>query len=77
MVLKTDKEKASYAIGLSIGKSMKKDSVEVDTSILARGVRDGMTGAKPLLTDGEANGAMTVIAGQPAQKAGGHDGGAW
>jgi FKBP-type peptidyl-prolyl cis-trans isomerase FklB len=68
LVLKTDKDKASYAIGLSIGKSMKKDSVEVDTSILARGVRDGMTGAKPLLTDAEANGAMTVLQGNLRKK---------
>ena len=68
MVLKTDKDKASYAIGLSIGKSIKKDSVEVDTSILARGVRDGMTGAKPLLTDAEANGAMTALQGNLRKK---------
>jgi FKBP-type peptidyl-prolyl cis-trans isomerase FklB len=68
LVLKTDKDKASYAIGLSIGRSMKKDSVEVDTSILARGVKDGMTGSKPLLTDAEANGAMTALQGNLRKK---------
>jgi FKBP-type peptidyl-prolyl cis-trans isomerase len=54
LTLKTDKEKASYAIGLSIGKSMKKDSVDVDTAILARGVKDAIAGGKTLLTDDEA-----------------------
>ena len=61
MTLKTDKEKVSYAIGLSIGKSMKKDSVDVDTAILARGVRDALTGGKTLLTDDEAKAAMMSL----------------
>jgi FKBP-type peptidyl-prolyl cis-trans isomerase FklB len=61
LTLKTDKEKASYAIGLSIGKSMKKDSVDVDTAILARGVKDAIAGGKTLLTDDEAKAAMMSL----------------
>src|SRR5580700_4824325 len=59
--LKTQKDKASYAIGLNIGKSMHKDSVEVDTSILLRGLKDGLAGSKPLLTDDEARAAMVTL----------------
>ncbi len=58
LVLKTQKEKASYAIGQNIGKAMKKDSVDVDPNILARGIKDAVTGAKPAMTDEEAQAAL-------------------
>ncbi len=61
LALKTQKDKASYAIGLNIGKSMHKDSVDVDTSILLRGLKDGLAGAKPLMTDDEARAAMVTL----------------
>jgi len=61
LTLKTQKDKASYAIGVNIGKSMKKDSVDIDTAILLRGLKDGMSGAKPLLTDDEARAVMTTL----------------
>jgi FKBP-type peptidyl-prolyl cis-trans isomerase FklB len=61
LTLKTQKDKASYAIGLNIGKSMHKDSVDIDPSILLRGLRDGLAGSKPLLTDEEARAAMVAL----------------
>ena len=61
LTLKTQKEKASYAIGMNIGKSMHKDSVDVDPAILLRGLKDGLNGTKPLLTDDEARAAMTTL----------------
>jgi FKBP-type peptidyl-prolyl cis-trans isomerase FklB len=61
LTLTTQKQKASYAIGLNIGKSMHKDSVDVDPSILLRGLRDGLAGTKPLLTDDEARAAMVAL----------------
>jgi FKBP-type peptidyl-prolyl cis-trans isomerase FklB len=61
LALKTQKDKASYAIGLNIGKSMQKDSVDVDTSILLRGLKDGLAGSKPLLTDDEARAVMVTL----------------
>jgi FKBP-type peptidyl-prolyl cis-trans isomerase FklB len=61
LTLTTQKEKASYAIGLNIGKSMHKDSVDVDTNILLRGMKDGLAGNKPLLTDDEARAAMVAL----------------
>src|SRR5437763_752249 len=39
--LKTDREKASYAIGANIGKSMKKEGVDLDPALIARGIKDG------------------------------------
>jgi FKBP-type peptidyl-prolyl cis-trans isomerase FklB len=61
LTLKTQKEKASYAIGLNIGKSMHKDAVDVDTSILLRGLKDGLADSKPLLTDDEARAVMVTL----------------
>jgi FKBP-type peptidyl-prolyl cis-trans isomerase len=62
---KTEKEKQSYAIGLNIGtsvsKGMKKDGVDVDPSVLVRGFKDGMTGAKALMTDDEINATLTTL----------------
>jgi FKBP-type peptidyl-prolyl cis-trans isomerase FklB len=61
LTLNTQKEKASYAIGLNIGTSMHKDSVDVDPAILLRGLKDGLAGAKPLLTDDQARAAVVAL----------------
>jgi FKBP-type peptidyl-prolyl cis-trans isomerase len=61
LTLKTQKDKVSYAIGLNIGRSMHKDSVDVDPSIVLRGMKDGLAGTKPLLTDEDAKKAMTEL----------------
>jgi FKBP-type peptidyl-prolyl cis-trans isomerase FklB len=61
LTLKTQKDKASYAIGLNIGRGLHRDSVDVDPAILSRGLRDGLSGGKTLLTDEEMKGAMTVL----------------
>ena len=68
LTLKTQKDKASYAIGLNIGKSMHKDSVDIDPSILLRGLRDGLAGGKPLLTDDEARAAMVTLQSEMRKK---------
>jgi FKBP-type peptidyl-prolyl cis-trans isomerase len=60
--LATTKQKASYALGQNIGKGLQKDGVEVDSTSLARGLRDAMAGNKSLLTDEEAKAALTALA---------------
>lgn len=59
--LKTQKDKASYAIGLNIGKNLHRDSVDVDPNILLRGLKDGLTGGKTLLTDDETRAALATL----------------
>jgi len=59
--LKTEKDKVSYAIGLNVGRNLKRDSLEVDTSILLRGIKDAMAGGKTLLTDDEVRQVMTTL----------------
>jgi FKBP-type peptidyl-prolyl cis-trans isomerase len=60
-VLKTKKDKASYAIGLSIGKSLQRDEIEVDTAIFLRGMKDALAGGKLLMTDDEAKASLTEL----------------
>jgi FKBP-type peptidyl-prolyl cis-trans isomerase FklB len=55
--LKTPKDKASYAIGMNIGKGvaakLKQQPVDVDQAILLRGMKDALAGGKLLLTEEE------------------------
>jgi FKBP-type peptidyl-prolyl cis-trans isomerase len=62
--LKTDKDKASYAIGVNIGKQMHKDSVDVDPAIISRGMKDAIAGGKLLLTDDEMKTALAKFSGE-------------
>ncbi|HEY2117579.1 MAG TPA: FKBP-type peptidyl-prolyl cis-trans isomerase [Candidatus Acidoferrum sp.] len=55
--LKTPKDKASYAIGMSMAKGMKAQGVDIDPAILARGLKDGLAG-KTQMTDEEAQAAL-------------------
>ena len=52
-VVKLDdpKQRISYTIGLNIGRDFAKQDVEIDTTALMAGVRDGLGGQKPRLTD--------------------------
>jgi FKBP-type peptidyl-prolyl cis-trans isomerase FklB len=59
--LKTQKERASYAIGLNVGKQMKTQGVEVDFEALLRGFKDALSGAKPALTDKEIRETMMAL----------------
>jgi len=61
LVLKTQQEKASYAIGANIGRGMKKDGVQIDARILSRGMSDAISGKKLAMTDEEMQAALTVL----------------
>jgi FKBP-type peptidyl-prolyl cis-trans isomerase len=65
LALKTQKEKFSYALGMSngkrLGESLRKQTVPFDAAILARGMKDGLAGGKTLLTDQEAQAAMDEV----------------
>jgi FKBP-type peptidyl-prolyl cis-trans isomerase FklB len=59
--LKSQKEKISYTLGTDVAKSLKQLGVEVDTDIFIKGVKDTLTGAKPLLTEEEMRTVMTTF----------------
>jgi FKBP-type peptidyl-prolyl cis-trans isomerase len=59
-VFKSDKEKVSYGIGVSIVKNFKQQGIEVEVDMLMRGIRDGLSGAKLLMTEDELRSTMTA-----------------
>ena len=50
-MLRTEKEKTSYAIGVQMGADMSHYGVQVDPDVVARGFRDAYSGRKLLLND--------------------------
>ena len=61
LVLKSQKDKMSYIIGMDIGNNLKTQSIDVEPNILAKGVKDALTGGKPLLTEQEIRETMTAF----------------
>jgi len=59
--LKTDKDKASYAVGLNVGKSLQRESIDVDPAIVEQGIKDALAGGKTLMTDEEVKAAMAAL----------------
>lgn len=59
--LKTTKDKESYAIGLDMGKSLKQNEIEVEPDVLYRGIADGLSGAKPVMTEQEIKDTITGL----------------
>ena len=67
--LKDTKDKVSYSIGLDIGTTFKKQKMEINSDVLAAGVKDGLSGANPLLTPDEVRAVMTAFSNDMREKA--------
>jgi FKBP-type peptidyl-prolyl cis-trans isomerase FklB len=61
LTLKTQKDKASYALGMNFGTGLRKQSIDIDPAILARGLRDSFSNGKTLLTEDEAKAVLTQL----------------
>jgi FKBP-type peptidyl-prolyl cis-trans isomerase FklB len=59
--LKDATAKASYAIGLSIGRDMAKRAIKIDPQVVAQGLKDGISGGKPQLSDEECQQAINAV----------------
>ena len=66
--LKTPKDKFSYALGMNLGASLHKQSVDVDPNIVAQGLRAALAGGKTLLTQEEAQAALTEVQNELRKK---------
>lgn len=60
-VLKTQKDKSSYSIGLEMGSGMKQQKLDIDPELVISGLRDGFSGKKGLLTEAEVKEVMEVF----------------
>jgi len=59
--LTTEKEKLSYALGVSVGNQLRAQSVDLDVDVYARGLKDALSGGKILLTDAELREIVTAF----------------
>jgi len=60
------KDKASYAIGLSMAGDFKRQPLDLNPAALVAGLQDGLDGEKPLMTDKERE--EILISWQQQQK---------
>jgi FKBP-type peptidyl-prolyl cis-trans isomerase len=61
LTLKTQKDKTSYAMGMNIGAGLRKQSIDIDPAIMARGFRDAFSNGKTLLTEEEERAVLTQL----------------
>jgi FKBP-type peptidyl-prolyl cis-trans isomerase FklB len=58
--LSSDKDKSSYAVGVDMGRNLRNVGAEVQVEAMMRGLRDGLSGAKPALPDDQIRELMTA-----------------
>lgn len=68
LALKTDKEKQSYALGMSLGVGLHKQGMTLDPSLVARGLRDAQNGSKTAMTEQEMTTAVQDFRKEVGQK---------
>jgi UDP-GlcNAc:undecaprenyl-phosphate/decaprenyl-phosphate GlcNAc-1-phosphate transferase len=56
--LKTEKDKVSYGIGVSVGRNFRQQGVEADVNLVVKGLKDELTGKKVLLSEDELRKTM-------------------
>ncbi len=65
--LSSEKDKASYIIGVQTGRNFRKDNIEVDIDQMARGMRDGLAGTSRISED-ETRKFMTAFMNELKRK---------
>ena len=65
--LKTMDQKAAYAIGLNMGKQMKKQGVALDAELISKGLKDGLAD-KPGMTEQQCEEVLTAFGQQMMAK---------
>jgi FKBP-type peptidyl-prolyl cis-trans isomerase len=66
--LKTEKDKVSYGIGVSVGKNFKQRGMDLDVSLVAKGLKDELGGKKLLLSEDELRKTLTQYQQELRQK---------
>jgi len=61
LILKDQKDRISYSFGVDTGTKMKNISTGVDLDLFIKGVKDGLSGTKPLMTDQEIRDTVMSI----------------
>jgi FKBP-type peptidyl-prolyl cis-trans isomerase FklB len=67
-LLKSQKDRVSYVIGVSSGNNLRQQSVDIDPDVMMRGLKDGLSGGPTLLTEPEMRAVMTAFQQEMAIK---------
>jgi len=59
--LKDEEALISYSVGYQIGSDFKQQEVEINPEALVKGIRDALSGAKPLMTSEEQRASLTKL----------------
>jgi FKBP-type peptidyl-prolyl cis-trans isomerase FklB len=65
---KDDKDKASYAVGMNIGTSIKRTRLEVNPDLIAEGIKDMISGKETKLTEQQARETLTAYQREGARR---------
>jgi FKBP-type peptidyl-prolyl cis-trans isomerase FklB len=57
----SQKEKLSYALGMNLGAGIRKQSLEVDTELIIKGLKDALSGGEMLLTEIEVRNIVGIL----------------
>jgi len=58
---KNDKDKASYSMGVDMGRNLQQQGIDVNPDVLKEGLKDGMAGAPLKMTDEEMKATMMAF----------------
>jgi len=67
-VLKTQKEKVSYAVGAEVAKSIKQQGIDLDVDVLLKAVKDVLSAQNLLMTDDEIRKTTATVHAELKQK---------
>lgn len=59
--LSSKKDKNSYALGWDIGNTLKKQPIDLNFDALAEGLKDAVSGSKPLMTEQEVHDTLVAV----------------
>ena len=59
--LESTADRASYSIGLNMGRNFKRQQVPINAEAVLQGLRDAISGAKPALTDDEMKASFQAL----------------
>ena len=61
---KTMKEKASYALGMNMGKTLRQRNADIDPELYLKAMKEAMAGGKLLMTDEQVRETLTAYQGE-------------
>lgn len=66
--LESPRDRVSYAIGVDMARNFRKQGIEIDVDLIARGLRDGLGGGPVLLSDKDLRRTMNEFQGDVRQR---------